>query len=90
MLINIVMVTAILSTMLAATFGLGRMIRSLAAEGHAPSWLKEKTDVPYRGILFSGLAMLGGLGLGFLLPITSGERRLPVLRKLRVSFLVFR
>lgn len=68
MLINIVMVTAILSTMLAATFGLGRMIRSLAAEGHAPSWLKEKTDVPYRGILFSGLAMLGGLGLGFLLP----------------------
>ncbi|MFD1178025.1 amino acid permease [Paenibacillus puldeungensis] len=68
LLINIVMVTAILSTMLASTFGLGRMIRSLAAEGHAPGWLKEKTEVPYRGILFSGLAMLGGLGLGFLLP----------------------
>jgi len=34
--ITIVLVTAILSTMLAAMFGLGRMIRSLADEGHAP------------------------------------------------------
>ncbi|GJM72921.1 hypothetical protein HMSSN036_51370 [Paenibacillus macerans] len=67
-LMNIVMITAILSTMLAAMFGLGRMIRSLAAEGHAPNWLKDKTDVPYRGILFSGAAMLAGLGLGYLLP----------------------
>lgn len=67
-LMNIVMITAILSTMLAAMFGLGRMIRSLAAEGHAPNWLKDKADVPYRGILFSGAAMLAGLGLGYLLP----------------------
>lgn len=66
--INIVLVTAILSTMLAATFGLGRMIRSLADEGHAPSWIKDKADIPYRGILFSGAAMLAGLGLGFVLP----------------------
>jgi AAT family amino acid transporter len=54
--------------MLAAMFGLGRMIRSLADEGQAPSWVKDKGDIPYRGILFSGLAMLGGLGLSFLLP----------------------
>ncbi|WP_410511774.1 amino acid permease [Paenibacillus sp. BR2-3] len=67
-IINIVMITAILSTMLASTFGLGRMIRSLAAEGHAPSWLKDKSDIPYKGILFSGAAMLGGLSLGFILP----------------------
>ncbi|CAM4295614.1 MAG: amino acid permease [Paenibacillus macerans] len=67
-LMNIVMITAILSTMLAAMFGLGRMIRSLAGEGHAPNWLKDETDVPYRGILFSGAAMLAGLGLGYLLP----------------------
>jgi L-asparagine transporter-like permease len=66
--INIVLITAILSTMLAAMFGLGRMIRSLADEGHAPKWLKDERDVPYRGILFSGLAMLLGLGLGLLLP----------------------
>lgn len=66
--INIVLVTAILSTMLAATFGLGRMIRSLAEEGYAPSWLKDKGDIPYRGIIFSGISMLLALGLGFLLP----------------------
>jgi L-asparagine transporter-like permease len=66
--INLVLITAILSTMLAAMFGLGRMIRSLADEGHAPKWLKDKRNVPYRGIVFSGLAMLIGLGLGLLLP----------------------
>lgn len=66
--INVVLITAILSTMLAAMFGLGRMIRSLAEEGHAPKWLKGERDVPYGGILFSGLAMLLGLGFGLLLP----------------------
>lgn len=67
-LINIVMITAILSTMLASTFGLARMLRSLAAEGHAPTWLKDRHDIPYRGILFSGAAMLLGLAMGYLLP----------------------
>lgn len=67
-LINIVMITAILSTMLAATFGLARMLRSLAAEGHAPAWLKDRQDIPYKGILFSGAAMLFGLAMGYLLP----------------------
>lgn len=66
--LNIVMITAIISTMLAAMFGLGRMMRSLVSEGHAPNWLKDKTDVPYRGILFSGSAMLLGLGIGIFLP----------------------
>lgn len=66
--INIVLVTAILSTMLAATFGLGRMVRSLADAGHAPSILIDKGDVPFRGIFFSGLAMLGSVSLGYVLP----------------------
>lgn len=76
--INLVLISASLSAMLAAVFGLGRMIRSLAEEGHAPNLLKDKKDVPYRGILFSGLAMLLGLGFGMLFPrvylvlITSG------------------
>lgn len=65
---NIVLATAILSTMLAAMFGLGRMIRSLAAGGYAPSFLKGEGDVPYRGILFSGAAMLVALAAGLLLP----------------------
>ncbi|MDD3174615.1 MAG: amino acid permease [Herbinix sp.] len=67
-IINFILVTAILSTMLASMFGLGRMMRSVADEGHAPKWLKDRNDVPYRGIIFSGIAMLLGLGLGFLFP----------------------
>lgn len=66
--INVVLITAILSTMLASMFGLGRMMRSVADDGHAPKWLKDRTDVPYRGILFSGFAMLVGLGIGLLFP----------------------
>ncbi len=65
---NIVLITAIISTMLAAMFGLGRMIRSLVEAGHAPAALKDKGDIPYKGILFSGFAMLIGLFLGFILP----------------------
>lgn len=76
--LNLVLISAILSAMLSAVFGLGRMIRSLTIEGHAPNMLKDKTDVPYRGIIFSGLAMLVGLFFGLLFPraylvlITSG------------------
>lgn len=61
---NMVLISASLSAMLAAVFGLGRMIRSLTYHGHAPKWLRDKRDVPYRGILFSGLAMFTGLGFG--------------------------
>jgi L-asparagine transporter-like permease len=66
--LNFVLITAILSTMLAAMFGIGRMMRSLADEGQAPNWLKDENDVPYRGILFSGFSMLLGLGVSRLLP----------------------
>ncbi|MDF2875109.1 MAG: gabP [Sporomusa sp.] len=67
-IINIVLVTAILSTMLAAMFGLGRMLRSLADEGHAPAWMQDKGDIPYKGIGLSGFSMLAALGIGLLLP----------------------
>jgi len=68
--INVILVTAILSTMLAATFGLGRMVRSLADTGQAPTFLIDKSDVPYRGILFSGAAILVCASLGYVLPKT--------------------
>jgi L-asparagine transporter-like permease len=67
-IINFILVSAILSTMLASMFGLGRMMRSIADEGHAPKWLKDNKDVPYRGIIFSGFAMLLGLGAGLFFP----------------------
>lgn len=65
---SFVLMTAIFSTMLASMFGLGRMMRSLAEEGHAPAWLRDKRNIPLRGILFSGAAMLTGLFFGFILP----------------------
>lgn len=67
-IINFILVTAVLSTMIASMFGLGRMIRSLSDEGHAPRLLKDTTEVPYRGIIFSGVAMLVGLGAGLFFP----------------------
>ncbi len=66
--INIILISAIFSTMLASVFGLGRMMRSLSDEGYTPKFCLDKTDVPYRGILFSGTAMLIGLGFGMLFP----------------------
>lgn len=66
--ISFVLMTAIFSTMLASMFGLGRMMRSLAEEGHAPAWLRDKHNIPHKGILFSGAAMLAGLFFGFILP----------------------
>jgi len=65
---NIILLTAILSTMLASTFGLGRMIWSLAHAGQAPSFLIDRGGIPRRGIIFSGAAMLVSLGLGYILP----------------------
>lgn len=65
---NVVLITAILSTMLAAMFALGRMMRSLADEHMAPVWLQDKGNVPYRGILCSGLAMLIALRFGLFFP----------------------
>ncbi len=65
---NIILVTAILSTMLASVFGLGRMIWSLAHAGQAPSFLIDRGGIPRRGIIFSGAAMLVSLGMGYILP----------------------
>lgn len=66
--VNFVLITAILSTMLASTFGLGRMLRSLADNGDAPSFLIDKGDVPLKGILVSGIGMLLGVSMAYLLP----------------------
>lgn len=65
---NIILISAILSTMVAAMFGIGRMLRSLVEDGLGPEFLKDKTDVPYRGILFSGLSMLLALFIGLIFP----------------------
>lgn len=66
--VNFVLITAILSTMLASTFGLGRMFRSLADNGDAPGFLLDKGDVPLKGILMSGIGMLLGVSMSYVLP----------------------
>lgn len=65
---TVILISAILSTMLAAMFGIGRMLRSLVDDGLGPGFLRDKTDVPYRGILFSGLSMMLFLYVGLFLP----------------------
>lgn len=66
--IGAIIISAIISTMLATMFGLGRMMRSLADDHQAPLFLRDKTDVPKRGILVSGAGMLATLWFGLLLP----------------------
>lgn len=65
---SIVLITAIFSSSLASMFGLGRMMRTLANDGHAPAFLKESSNIPYKGLLISGFGMLLGLFSAFLLP----------------------
>lgn len=68
--LNAVVMSASLSTMLAATYGLGRMLYSLAEEGQAPAIFKRltPTGAPRLATLASGAAMLVGVVLAFLLP----------------------
>lgn len=66
--INFILITAILSTMLAAMFSIGRIIQSLSDVGYAPKWIKDKGNIPYRGIIFSGVSMMLALCMSVILP----------------------
>jgi L-asparagine transporter-like permease len=65
---TVILISAILSTMVAAMFGIGRMLRSLVEDGLGPGFIRDRTDVPYRGILFSGCSMLLFLYFGLFFP----------------------
>lgn len=68
--LNLVVMSAALSTMLAALYGLGRMLYSLAEEGQAPRALARLSadGVPRTALAVSGLGMLVGSVLAFVLP----------------------
>lgn len=68
--LNLVVMSAALSTMLAAMYGLGRMLYSLAQEGQAPAVLGRmgQDGVPRPALLLSGAGMLAGAALAYLLP----------------------
>lgn len=67
-IINVILVIAILSTMFAASFGIARMLNSLANEGYAPKWIRDKKDIPFKCIICSGAAMLIAFLSSFVLP----------------------
>ncbi|MDF2627058.1 MAG: amino acid permease [Symbiobacteriaceae bacterium] len=70
--LNLVVMTASISTMLAAMYGLSRMIYSLAEEGQAPAFLKQLTPpgIPRNAILLSSAGMTVGVVLSYVLPAT--------------------
>lgn len=67
---NFIILTASLSTMVAATYSLSRMLLSLAHEGQAPAVLKRTspTGAPRNATLASAGGMLVGVVLAYLLP----------------------
>lgn len=65
---NVILVIAILSTMFAAEFSIARMLNSLANDGYTPRWVRDKTDIPKKCIIFSGIAMLIAFLSSFILP----------------------
>lgn len=69
-LLNLIIMSASISTMLAAMFGLSRMLHSLAEEGQAPAFLKNMTPkgLPRNALFASAAGMLLGVVLAFVLP----------------------
>lgn len=68
--LNLIVMTAAISTMLAAMYGLSRMLYSLAEEGQAPAFLKQLTPpgIPRNAIFLSGGGMMVGVVLSYILP----------------------
>lgn len=68
--LNLVIMSASLSTMLAAMYGLSRMLYSLAEEGQAPAALRRLSagGIPRPAILASAGGMLVGVVLAYVLP----------------------
>jgi L-asparagine transporter-like permease len=61
-----VLISAIVSSMLATLFGLGRTLRSLAEDRLAPDFLRGGGDMPRRAILASGVCALAALAFSTL------------------------
>lgn len=68
--LNVIVMTAAVSTMLAAMYGLSRMLQSLAQDGHAPALFKQVTAAggPRNALLASAGGMLVGVVLARVLP----------------------
>ena len=69
-IMNLVVLTAALSSLNAGMYSTGRIVRSLAAAGSAPQFTGRisKSGVPYGGILLTGVVALLGVGLNAIVP----------------------
>ena len=69
-IMNLVVVTAALSSLNAGLYSTGRILRSMAMNGSAPKFTGRMSSngVPYGGILLTGLITLFGVGLNAWVP----------------------
>jgi AAT family amino acid transporter len=69
-LINVVVITALLSSCNSGIFGSSRMLHSLAMSGSAPVWLHrlDSRRVPGRSVTACTVVLLGGVALNYLIP----------------------
>jgi L-asparagine permease len=67
---NAVVLTAALSSVNSGLYSTGRILRSLAEKGEAPSFVSRMSSrqVPYGGILFTSVAYVLGVVLNYLVP----------------------
>jgi amino acid transporter, AAT family len=69
-IINVVLISAVLSSCNSGLYASARTLRSLAAKGHAPRFLSpvDGRGVPLRAISASAAAMFGGVILNYFVP----------------------
>ncbi|HEY2206484.1 MAG TPA: amino acid permease [Pseudonocardia sp.] len=69
-IMNIVLITAALSSVNSGLYTTGRVLRSLAFNGSAPGFLSRMSShgVPYAGVLLTGVIYLFGVFLNLVLP----------------------
>ena len=69
-IMNLVVLTAALSSLNAGLYSTGRIARALALRGAAPRFAlrMNRAGVPYGGILITGVVALAGVGLNLVMP----------------------
>ncbi|WP_199550488.1 amino acid permease [Streptomyces sp. N35] len=67
---NLVVLTAAMSSLNSGLYSTGRILRSMAMAGTAPAFTSKmsRTNVPYGGILLTSGVCVAGVGLNFLVP----------------------
>ncbi|MFC9249886.1 amino acid permease [Amycolatopsis thailandensis] len=72
---NLVVMTAALSSLNSGLYATGRILRSMAKSGSAPAFtgVLNRSKVPYGGILLTGGVCVLGVGLNYLMPAKAFE-----------------